>query len=154
MAKALDIAVAAWLPLGGGLLTGKYKRAAKPPEDARFAQGAWCEDLLIIDKNFTIVEEVGKVAGEIDRTPAQVAINWLRQRKDQGVVIPIIGVRKLSQLRDNLGALDFELSDEQLTHLDAVSAVRLGFPYGFLSHNDVCPALYGDTHALIGNHRR
>ncbi|WP_089728720.1 aldo/keto reductase [Candidatus Thiosymbion oneisti] len=153
MAKALDIAVTAWSPLGGGMLTGKYKRNTEKPRDARYAQGAWSEDLFVTDRNFTIVEAVEKVADEIDRTPAQVAINWIRQQKGKGVIIPIIGARKRSQLQDNLAALDFALSDKQLARLDAVSAIQLGFPYDFLNHDDVRPALYGNRHASIDNHR-
>jgi len=153
MAKALDIAVTAWSPLGGGMLTGKYKRNTEKPKDARYAQGAWSEDLFITDKNFTIVEAVEKVAGELDRTPAQVAISWIRQQTGKGVIIPIIGARILSRLQDNLAALDFELSDDQLARLDAVSAIQLGFPYDFLNHDDVRPGLYGNRHALIDNHR-
>lgn len=154
MARELDIAVAAWSPLGGGMLTGKYRRGAERPREARYAQGAWSEDLFINDKNFTIAEAVEKVAGEAGRTPAQVAIDWIRRQKDKGVVIPIIGARTLSQLQDNLVVLDFELSDEQLTRLDEVSGIQLGFPYDFLGHDDVRPALYGNMHALIDNHRR
>jgi len=146
MAKALDIAVTAWSPLGGGMLTGKYKRNSDKPKDGRYAQRTWYEDLFVNDRNFTIVEEVEKVASEIDRTPAQVSINWIRQQTDKGVIIPIIGARRLSQLQDNLTALDFELSDEQLASLDQVSAIQLGFPYDFLNHDDVRPALYGNIH--------
>lgn len=153
MAKALDIAVTAWSPLGGGMLTGKYKRNTEKPKDARYAQGAWSEDLFVNDKNFTIVEEVEKVAGEIDRTPAQVAINWIRQQTGKGVIISIIGARKRSQLQGNLAALDFALSDGQLARLDAVSAIQLGFPYDFLNHDDVRLGLYGNRYALIDNHR-
>ncbi len=152
MAKALDIAVTAWSLLGGGISTGKYKRNAEKPKDARHARGAWSEDLFVTDRNFTIAEEVEKIAGEFDRTPAQVAINWIRQQTDKGVVTPIIVARKCSQLQDNLAARDFEVSDEQLARLDDVSAIQLGFPYDFLNHDDVRPALYGNTHLLIDNH--
>jgi len=150
MAKALDIAVTAWSPLGGGMLTGKYKRNADEPKDGRYAQKTWYEDLFVNDKNFTIVEEVEKVASEIGRTPAQVSINWIRQQTDKGVIIPIIGARRFSQLQDNLTALDFELNDEQLARLDNVSAIQLGFPYDFLNHDDVRSALYGNTHNHLG----
>jgi aryl-alcohol dehydrogenase-like predicted oxidoreductase len=120
MAKALDVAVTAWGPLGGGTLTGKYKRAADRPKETRFAEGTW-GDAFLADRNFTIAEEVEKVAGEVDRTPSQVAIAWLRQRKDSGVIVPIVGARKLSQVQDNLAALELVLTDEQLARLDEVS---------------------------------
>ncbi len=154
MARELDLAVTAWGPLGGGTLTGKYQRdAARPPETRFGASGAW-GDSFLVDRNFTIAEEVGKVAGEVDRTPSQVAISWIRQRRDSGVVIPIIGARRLSQLRDNLAAIDLELSDEQLARLDEVSAIELGFPNDFLRSDGVRQVIYGNTHPRIDNHRR
>jgi len=153
MAKALDIAVTAWSPLGGGMLTGKYKRDTELPKEARYAQEAWSADFFITDKNFTIAEEVETVAAEIECTPAQVAISWIRRQTGKGIIIPIIGARKLSQLRDNLAVLDFELGERQLTRLDEVSAIQLGFPHDFLSHDMVRPLVHGNRYALIDDHR-
>ena len=141
MAAELDLAVTAWAPLGGGTLTGKYKRDAGRPEEARFGEGTW-GDAFLTDRNFTIAEEVAKVAAEVERSPAQVALGWLRQRRRQGVVIPIIGARKLAQVEDNLASLELQLSDEQIERLDAVSAIELGFPHDF-----------GDTFERLDNHR-
>jgi len=137
MAAVLDIAVTAWSPLGGGILTGKYKRNAERPKDARYAQGVWHEDLFVTDRNLTIAEEVQAIAAEIGHTPAQVALGWVRQRRGKGVLIPIVGARRLSQLQDNLAVLDLTLDDEQLAHLDAVSAIPLGFPHDFLATDQV-----------------
>lgn len=93
-----------------------------------------------------------KLAEEIDRTPSQVAINWIRQQR-RGVIIPILGARKLSQLQDNLAALDFLLSDEQLRRLDAASAIAPGFPHDFLTREGVRQVIYGNTLPSIDNHR-
>jgi aryl-alcohol dehydrogenase-like predicted oxidoreductase len=110
--------------------------------------------VFLTDRNFTIAEEVEKVAGEVGRTPSQVAIAWLRQRKDSGVIVPIVGARKLSQVQDNLAALKLVLTDEQLARLDEVSAIQLGFPHDFLRSDGVRQVIYGNTYSRIDNHRR
>jgi diketogulonate reductase-like aldo/keto reductase len=72
---------------------------------------------------------------------AQVALAWLRQRPSP--VIPIIGVRKLSQFEDNLASLDLTLSADQLKKLDEASRIELGFPHGFYANEMVRGILYG-----------
>jgi aryl-alcohol dehydrogenase-like predicted oxidoreductase len=72
---------------------------------------------------------------------AQVALAWLRHRTVS--VIPIIGARKLSQLRDNLASLDMELSAEQLKSLDAASQIEPGFPQGIYEREMVRGIRYG-----------
>jgi aryl-alcohol dehydrogenase-like predicted oxidoreductase len=79
------------------------------------------------------------------------ANNWVRQQK-RGVIIPILGARKLSQLQDNLASLNFTLTDEQLQRLDAASAIELGFPHDFLARESVQQVIYGNTLPLIDNH--
>ena len=71
------------------------------------------------------------MARQIRRTPSQVALSWIRQRK--GVIIPILGVRTHEQLRDNLGCLEVSLDMKQMDRLDGVSAIEMGFPYDFLA---------------------
>ena len=72
---------------------------------------------------------------------AQVALAWLRYQTVP--VIPIIGARKVSQLRDNLASLDLELSSEQLKSLDGVSRIELGFPKGLYQKEMVRAVRYG-----------
>ena len=62
-------------------------------------------------------DKIVEIATEIGCTPSQIAINWVRQQK-QAQIIPILGVRTLEQLQDNLGVLDFELTDEQIEEID------------------------------------
>ncbi len=81
---------------------------------------------------------------------SQVAINWVRQQQDKAQMIPILGARRLDQLRDNLGVLEWELSDEQRQFLDEVSAIDLGFPHNFLEGNLY---VFGATFEQIDNHR-
>lgn len=137
MADALDVGVLAWAPIGGGVLTGKYTRAA--PQDTLRAQ-ANAERLSA--RNVTIARAVDAIADELGRTSTQVALNWVRQRR--GNVIPIVGARKASQLEDSLGCLDFELGAEHLARLDEVSAVALGFPHDFLARPRIQDIVLGD----------
>jgi aryl-alcohol dehydrogenase-like predicted oxidoreductase len=73
---------------------------------------------------------VKRVAGELGRSPSQVALAWTLL--EPAVTAPIIGARTLAQLEDNLGALEVAFSDAQRAQLDAASAIELGFPHDFL----------------------
>ena len=143
----------AWGPLGGGLLTGKYNPGAdkSAAADARYSVSPWGQDLMG-ERNFGLAAAVVELANAIGRTPSQVAINWIRQQK-RGVIVPILGARKLSQLQDNLASLDFKLSDEQVQRLDAASAIAPGFPHDFLAREGVQQVIYGNSLPLIDNHR-
>jgi aryl-alcohol dehydrogenase-like predicted oxidoreductase len=88
-----------------------------------------------------IVAEVQAVSKEVGRSPAQVALAWLRQRPVP--VIPIVGARRLAQFKDNLACLDLTLSSEQVRRLDAVSHVELGFPHDFYDRDMVKGLVYG-----------
>ena len=149
MAAALDIAVTAWAPLGGGTLTGKYRRERRP-DGARFAQGTW-GDRYLTDRNLRIAEEVTAIAEETGRSPAQVALAWVR-RPRPGVMVPIVGARNLAQLQDNLQCLDFALGPEHLGRLEGVSRIELGFPHDFLLQ--VRGMIYGEAADRIDDHRR
>ena len=98
-----------------------------------------------------IAQEVVAVAKEIGCTPAQVALNWVRQRSQP--VIPIIGARKLSQIEDSLKCLDYPLEAEHISRLEAVSAIEPGFPHEFLSAERVRNIIFGSTQDQIENHR-
>jgi aryl-alcohol dehydrogenase-like predicted oxidoreductase len=155
MAETLDIAVTPWGALGGGVLTGKYNReggGATRPAETRFAEGEWGAAYLT-ERNLRIAAEVGKLAREMDRSPSQIALSWVRQQ-ERGVMVPILGARKLSQLHDNLGSLDLVLSPEQLSRLDEVSRIELGFPHDFAKQPFIQQLIFGETHALIDHHRR
>jgi aryl-alcohol dehydrogenase-like predicted oxidoreductase len=145
MAKALDIAVTPWAPLGAGLLTGKFS-GGKRPAGTRLEKSP-----NITDRNQAIADELAKVAEAVGRTPAQVALAWLRRQP--GVIIPIIGARTLEQLQDNMGCLEFTLTDEQLERLDEASAIELGFPHNFLTTEVPRGLIYGGTIDEIDNHR-
>jgi aryl-alcohol dehydrogenase-like predicted oxidoreductase len=136
MAEALGLTVTPWSPLASGWLTGKYagkskeeKRLDKTPQFARRSE-----------RNVAIAKTVVKVAKAAGKSPAQVALNWLRARRN---TIPIIGARKLSQLEDNLDCVKWSLNAKQLARLDAVSEIELGFPTDFLHRPFVRDFLHG-----------
>jgi len=146
MAAALDLAVTAWSPLGGGMLSGKYAKAR--PDGTRFAQGTW-GDAYLTERNLAIAEVVTQVALELGRSPSQVALAWLLQRP--GVIIPILGARTLSQIQDNLGSLEVSFTPEHVTRLDKASAIALGFPHDFLAQPSIRQMVHGT--ARVEAHR-
>ena len=148
MAKAFDMAVTPWSPLGGGVLTGKYNKPSSSDEQGRLASP---EGGNISERNLAIAEVVTKVAEEIGHTPSQVALAWLRHQN--GVIIPIVGARKLTQFQDNLACLDVSLSPEHLQRLNEVSQIELGFPHDFLQNDTIRDRLFGGTFSTIDNHR-
>ncbi|CAA9497322.1 MAG: Putative oxidoreductase [uncultured Solirubrobacteraceae bacterium] len=143
MARALDLAVCAWSPLFGGLLTGKYLADSSHEEAGRGRRA----DRGVDARAEAIVRETVAVADELDVLPSQVALAWLRGRP--GTVIPIVGATSLRHLEQNLGCLDVSLSAEQTARLDAVSAVDLGFPYAFLQGDTVRNLVYGSRRGQI-----
>jgi aryl-alcohol dehydrogenase-like predicted oxidoreductase len=138
MARELDLAVCAWGTLEGGTLTGKYFSANDRPRRYSGDPG---------EAEQAIAREVMAVAEEASCSPAQVALNWVRQHP--GLLIPIIGARTEEQARDNLASLEHELSDEQLGRLTAAAPIDLGFPHSFLASDHVTQLIFGDTRALI-----
>jgi aryl-alcohol dehydrogenase-like predicted oxidoreductase len=126
-----NISIIPYSPLMGGWLSGKYRRGmTQPIQNTRIA-----EDMMLAgwneyanERTWTLLDEVFAIGGELGKTPAQVALKWLLQR----VTSPIIGVRTLHQLNDNLGAVGWQLSTEQAARLDAASAERPRYPYNVL----------------------
>jgi aryl-alcohol dehydrogenase-like predicted oxidoreductase len=124
MARQLDLGVTPWDTLGSGVLTGKYNR--DPGLQGRAALRG-----RVSKRDLGIAGEVVKLADEIGRSPAQVALAWVRQ--GEGVIVPLVGARTPAQLDDNLGCLDLVVTPEQKARLDDASAIELGFPHDFLA---------------------
>jgi aryl-alcohol dehydrogenase-like predicted oxidoreductase len=140
MAEALGLGVTAWSPLAGGVLTGKYsegKAEANARMNSEMMKGFSRSD----ERSQAIVAEVQSVARKVGRSPAQVALAWLRQRTVP--IIPIVGARRLAQFKDNLACLDLTLSGEQVGRLDSVSRIELGFPHEFYDRDMVKGLVYG-----------
>ena len=152
MARELDLAVTAWSPLAGGLLTGKYAEGSGTGNEEKRLEHPMMAPLVDIDeRKQAISAAVVEIAEAIGETPARVALNWLRQQP--GVVIPIIGARRLSQLKDNLACVEFVLDDEHLQKLNDVSRIELGFPHDFFGNEVVQNFAFGGMRHLIDNHR-
>jgi aryl-alcohol dehydrogenase-like predicted oxidoreductase len=148
MASEMGLGVIPWSPLGRGVLTGKYTSRdldqgadSTDVEGARNSAGAMNGSLN--DHSLAIAEVVKTVATELGRTPAQVALAWTLL--NDSVTAPIIGARTLSQLEDNLGALEVELPDDARARLEEASAVALGFPHEVLARPSTMATVFGDT---------
>ncbi|MGL4611159.1 MAG: aldo/keto reductase [Trueperaceae bacterium] len=153
MARALDIAVTPWAPLAGGLLTGKYTAEAKPHTDIK--EGERAQRLLpgqgrLEEKNLAIARAVDEVAKDLGSSASQVAIAWLLQQR--GIVIPIVGARRETQMKDNLGAVNVKLSDAHLKRLEEASQIELGFPHAFLQSPGVKEVISGGMYDQIDDH--
>jgi aryl-alcohol dehydrogenase-like predicted oxidoreductase len=140
MAESLGLGVTAWSPLAGGVLTGKYAQG-KAEADARMNNEMMKGFSRADERARAVVAEVQAVAREVGRSPAQVALAWLRQRPIP--VIPIVGARRLEQFKDNLACLDLSLNKAQGERLDAASRIELGFPHDFYSRDMVRGFVYG-----------
>jgi aryl-alcohol dehydrogenase-like predicted oxidoreductase len=145
MARKLDIAVTPWAVLGGGILSGKYNRNKDEQGRAQLYKS-------VNEKDLKIAEEVIKVADKVSCSTSQVAINWVRQQP--GVIIPIIGAKTAAQLKDNLDCLKFNLNEEQISRLNEVSKIDLGFPHTFLSSDNIRDIVFGGTYNKIDNHHK
>lgn len=131
-AEALGLAVTAWSPLAGGILTGKYSRdaAVRATQPGRLTTTPW-GNAFLSERNFAIAEQVALQARRLGRTASQVAIRWLLERR--GGVIPIVGARTAAQLRELLGASEFELDAPAREALDDAGRIDVGYPGALLS---------------------
>jgi aryl-alcohol dehydrogenase-like predicted oxidoreductase len=124
-----------WSPLGGGWLTGKYTPAERPVGATRLGEnpsrGIEAYDLGNTDRTWAILEVVRAVATARDTSMGQVALNWVRGRP--GVTSVLLGARTVDQLTDNLGALSWELNENEISVLNEVSAPGIPiYPHGFM----------------------
>jgi aryl-alcohol dehydrogenase-like predicted oxidoreductase len=129
MPLALDQGVGSlvWSPLGWGRLTGKIRRGQPLPNNRRLHETAKFGPAVDDEKLYAIVDALDAVAAETGRTVPQIAIAWLLTRPSVSSVI--IGARDEAQLRDNLGAVGWSLSPDQIARLDKASAVMPAYPY-------------------------
>ncbi len=121
------IGAVVWSPLGWGRLTGRIRRNAPLPATSRLHETAGFAPPVHDEALYRIVDVLDTLSAETGRSVPQLALRWLLQRPTVSSVL--IGARNEAQLRDNLGALEFELSAEQMARLDAASAVIPPYPY-------------------------
>jgi aryl-alcohol dehydrogenase-like predicted oxidoreductase len=129
MPLAIDQKVGAlvWSPLGWGRLTGRIRKGQPKPMVSRLDKTADSGPPVTIEHVYKIVDAIDAIAAQTGKTVPQIALNWLLQRPTVSSVI--VGARNESQLRQNLGAVDWNLTPEQLAALDAASEVTLAYPY-------------------------
>ena len=129
MPLGLDQGVSAvvWSPLGWGRLTGKIRRGSGIPAQSRLHSTADMGPPVDDEHLFKVVDALTEVGEEIGKTVPQVALNWLLQRPTVANVI--VGARDEKQLRENLGAVGWNLTSAQVRKLDDASAVTLPYPY-------------------------
>ncbi len=142
MARAFGMAIIPWGILGAGVLSGKYNPGKTQQEQGRAS--LWGE---VNEQRLSIAQIVEAISKEIGCTPAQVAINWVRQQP--GTVIPILGARRASQFLENLAALDHSLTPDQVRRLDEASHIDRGFPHDFLASDGVRNLVTGGTYNQI-----
>ncbi len=126
---ALDQGLGAvvWSPLGWGRLTGRIRRGTPPPAGSRLHETAGFGPPVDDEHLFTVVDALDEIAAETGRAVPQIAINWLLHRPTVASVV--IGARDETQLRQNLGAVGWSLTPEQVARLDAASARTAPYPH-------------------------
>jgi aryl-alcohol dehydrogenase-like predicted oxidoreductase len=131
------LGVIPWSPLRGGWLSGKFKRGmTAPPEGSRIELAEkkdWGEKWSTYNREETwrTLDALHEIATSVNRSPAQVAINWLLQKP--AVTAPIVGARRIQQLENNLGSTGWSLSPDQVAKLDVASEIPIPYPYDFIS---------------------
>ncbi len=123
-----------WSPLAGGALTGKIRRNKPAPPDSRIGSS----DFIPYDTEtlYNVVDALDVVAKEVNKTIAQVALNWLLQRPTVSSLV--VGARNEEQLRQNLGAIGWNLTPAQVAALDKASELKAAYPYW---HQNLFPEL-------------
>jgi aryl-alcohol dehydrogenase-like predicted oxidoreductase len=118
-----------WSPLGWARLTGKYRRGHPAPQVSRLQNQLACDVGPQVPEEhlYKVVDAIDEVAAETGKTVPQIALNWVLHRPTVATVI--IGARNEEQLRQNLGAIGWNLTAEQVRKLDAASALPMAYPY-------------------------
>ena len=129
MPLALDqgVGTLVWSPLGWGRLTGKIRRGSPLPKESRLHETAAKGPQVPEEYLYKVVDAIDEVAKETGKTVPQISLNWLLRRPTVSTLI--IGARNEEQLKQNLGAVGWELTKEQIAKLDAASEVPLVYPY-------------------------
>lgn len=116
-----------WSPLGWARLTGKIRRGRPRPETSRLPKTADAGPPVADEYVYRVVDAIDEIAKETGKTVPQIALNWLLQRPT--ICSVIMGARDEEQLKQNLGAIGWSLTAEQMAKLDAASETTLPYPY-------------------------
>lgn len=129
MAEAFGMTLAAWSPLAGGVLSGKFTQSGQVEAGTRISPES------IGEHDRAVAQTVQDVADDLGATPSQVAIAWTRAHSR--TVHPILGARRLDQLLDNLGAADCELPSDAVARLEEAAKFTVGFPSDFIAETEL-----------------
>ncbi len=123
------VGIMIWSPLSGGFLTGKYSRGGPVPKNSRIEKIKETNFIppFDLEKGFDTIEELDKIASSHKGSQAQAAINYLIDKPAISTIV--LGVRNKKQLIDNLGALEWKLTEEEIERLDKISAPPVHYPY-------------------------
>ena len=154
LADAQNMAITAWSPLAGGFLTGKFN----PGSDAAAREGARLTTSprgaqLLQPEKIAVAEALAELATEIGCTSAQLALAWIAQRSTS-CVIPIIGARTVTQLRENLGAVTIRLEREQVAQLDKLTALAPEYPQALFASEFFQTMMFGELRESVQMPRR
>ncbi|OBI58768.1 aldo/keto reductase [Mycobacterium sp. E796] len=127
MASEFGLGITPWSPLKGGVLSGKYTRRNAGQHNA--GRGALV-DAFLSEQSYAVVDELEIIAKAHETNVASVALAWVRTQP--GVASVIIGARRLSQLEDNVRAVDVSLGADELARLDELTKPTFGFPNNML----------------------
>jgi aryl-alcohol dehydrogenase-like predicted oxidoreductase len=129
--RAFGLGTLVWSPLARGFLSGKYRRNEPPPAGTRLE--AWKDSFRSLDndRGWAVVEAVRAVAEKHDTTCSAVALAWLLAKPETSSII--VGARSVSQLEENLAALELALEPADLERLDSASRPEWGYPYSFIA---------------------
>jgi aryl-alcohol dehydrogenase-like predicted oxidoreductase len=127
MAGEFGLGITPWSPLKGGVLSGKYTRANSGQHNA---DRGTMVDSFLNDKTYALIDELENIAKAHETNVASVALAWVSAQAAVSSVI--IGARRLSQLDDNVRAVDVNLSADELDRLSALTKPRFGFPHNML----------------------
>ncbi|UGT39214.1 aldo/keto reductase [Nocardia yamanashiensis] len=127
LAQDQGVGAVVWSPLGWGRLTGKIRRGQPLPAGSRLHKTAEAGPPVDDEVLYDVVDVLDELAAETGRTVPQIALNWLLNRPTVSTVI--VGARNEEQLRQNLGAIGWNLDAEQIARLDKASAVTPPYPY-------------------------
>jgi aryl-alcohol dehydrogenase-like predicted oxidoreductase len=130
----MNAGIMAWSPLGGGLLSGKYKPGIHGQEDVKgrlkhITDNGGEVSSKDNERNWNIVKTLHEVSEEINQPMASVAINWTANQASVATVL--VGATKMSQIKANMKALDFDIPKELMEKLDDASAPDISYPYSF-----------------------
>lgn len=117
-ARTFGLAVIPWSPIGGGILSGKYRRGQPIPADSRYANPSPVQARRFVEEVYDVIDPLAEIAAGKGVPLAQLSLAWVIHQP--GITSPIVGPRTLEQLEDNLHALEVKLTPEDFRQIDAI----------------------------------